>query len=466
MIITTVECDNKQDCIKACPTAAIQIKDGRAISCLTCGVCADVCPTKAIRKNKYGGYTVDYQRCTLCKLCELVCPITSIKIEDGKVNGICSMCGQCIKACPNKARVDGTRLLDQFTDEDRLSFVEKLSDLAIVEKKAKDLKAELEKEQVEVKTKSKRNLVIDTELCNLCGKCSWVCPLDSPVSTMDNEGCTDCGYCVEICPVNAIDLETHEIKAKCIRCLKCYEGCPRSAITISDEDGTLSIAKVNEGRKGSIAWCTSCGNCARACETGSLYERKTRIYHDPTKCDKDFACLYVCPTGVLRYDEKKELIRGNCVLCNICVSNCPQEAMKLIKTEWDGKPTDKCVGCGICVEVCPEEAIVLTTDNIMKVDLEKCTLCEKCASYCPYDAIPILKSVPKKKIIGGTISLNKSVCINCGLCIDLCPHEAINKDRDIDLDKCVHCGGCANICPVSCITVKRKFDDGLVLEVR
>lgn len=462
MIITTVECDNCEDCIKVCPTSAIRIREGRVISCLTCGICAEVCPTKAIRQNKYGGYVVDMERCSGCKLCEVVCPIDSITVEDGKVSGICTRCGKCVQICPKEARVDGYRFLVHFLKYEKPILIERLSDLAYVEKEAHDLRAELAEREVEVKPISKRTLVIDRDLCNLCGKCEWACPAASPVVTMETEGCTSCGLCVEVCPFDAIDLEKHEIGARCIRCLKCLEVCPRNAIETRD-DGSLSI-KVAEDRKGEIRWCSSCGLCVEHCPPGALYLRKGRVYFDPAKCDKCMKCIEICPTGVLRYDEKSGLIRGNCLLCNICVDKCDQKAMKLVKVQWDGKASDKCVACGICVEVCPEKAITILPGKTIAVDLEKCTLCEICASYCPYDAIPILSTLPKKKIIEGSTTIDKEICIDCGLCEEHCPNNAIS-DREVNLEKCIFCGGCAHICPVSAITCWRRFEDGKLLEV-
>ncbi|MDH7478537.1 MAG: 4Fe-4S binding protein [Syntrophomonadaceae bacterium] len=42
-------------------------------------------------------------------------------------------------------------------------------------------------------------------------------------------------------------------------------------------------------------------------------------------------------------------------------------------------------------------------------------------------------------------------CINCGVCVEECPAEAISEGDDkyvIDPEKCTECGNCAEICPV------------------
>lgn len=46
-------------------------------------------------------------------------------------------------------------------------------------------------------------------------------------------------------------------------------------------------------------------------------------------------------------------------------------------------------------------------------------------------------------------------CIHCGLCISICPTEAIsfNSEKKIGIskEKCIHCGSCLKVCPVSAL---------------
>lgn len=45
-------------------------------------------------------------------------------------------------------------------------------------------------------------------------------------------------------------------------------------------------------------------------------------------------------------------------------------------------------------------------------------------------------------------------CINCGICQDACPAEAISEKgnrRDIS-DACIECGACADNCPANAIS--------------
>ena len=50
---------------------------------------------------------------------------------------------------------------------------------------------------------------IDGNLCDLCGTCVGVCPVDALTIEgssvhLDRPACTGCRFCVSICPVGAI----------------------------------------------------------------------------------------------------------------------------------------------------------------------------------------------------------------------------------------------------------------------
>ena len=56
-----------------------------------------------------------------------------------------------------------------------------------------------------------------------------------------------------------------------------------------------------------------------------------------------------------------------------------------------------------------------------------------------------------------TLKLDQAVCIGCGRCLEVCPHQvfelALKKAAVRDLDACMECGACALNCPVKAITV-------------
>jgi len=63
--------------------------------------------------------------------------------------------------------------------------------------------------------------IIDSELCDWCGKCTGACPYDAITKTasggkeiaeINNSICKGCGMCLPVCPVNAINLTAYSDK--------------------------------------------------------------------------------------------------------------------------------------------------------------------------------------------------------------------------------------------------------------
>ena len=58
----------------------------------------------------------------------------------------------------------------------------------------------------------------------------------------------------------------------------------------------------------------------------------------------------------------------------------------------------------------------------------------------------------------GTITMDKENCINCGICIEVCPRGVyISDNGDVKLaypEKCVNCHACEKQCPTQCLTIK------------
>ena len=105
--------------------------------------------------------------------------------------------------------------------------------------------------------------------------------------------------------------------------------------------------------------------------------------------------------------------------------------------------TDICRGCLAhrCEDACPKGAITHSEDHHAVIDKSKCINCGLCAKACPYGAIvdrkrPCEKSCKVKAISmapTGEAHIDNNKCIACGACIYQCPFGAIS-DKSYILD--------------------------------
>lgn len=111
---------------------------------------------------------------------------------------------------------------------------------------------------------------------------------------------------------------------------------------------------------------------------------------------------------------------------NIACDECPVGGFEV---------TNACRGCIAhrCEEVCPRGAITFDKNQKAHIDKSKCVECGRCADVCPYSAIadnkrPCEKACKVKAISmseNKTASIDNSKCIACGACVYQCPFGAI-----------------------------------------
>jgi 4Fe-4S ferredoxin len=189
---------------------------------------------------------------------------------------------------------------------------------------------------------------------------------------------------------------------------------------------------------------------------------------------------------VLKLDYAK------CVGCGICVSTCPEEALKLLPAVVnDGKLVNKpivdfdssrCTFCGECVVLCPTTALKTEVNGEEKVpvvetkvfpillkeitvDIGRCShLCAlACEKECPTEAIKVdveRKGDMIEKILD--VRINREKCIFCERCEAACPQNALHVKKPIhgvirlDTSMCPkNCQICVDICPSKAIVLKQ-----------
>lgn len=204
-----------------------------------------------------------------------------------------------------------------------------------------------------------------------------------------------------------------------------------------------------------------------------------------------------------KFFSQKEIIAiaPRCIRCNMCVDQCPVDAIEPANIFKIAKITHDCVKCEICVQTCPVSAIKLIDNKVLynhdegdeaieynlasisrphrvvrmndiSIDYSDLANYDNCAKFCPTDAFTLeFKSYFEELGIDVDIELeddvlypviNKKLCIGCGACVQFCENDSVKLDRtigpivhtknlEINQDECVNCYLCEENCPVEAI---------------
>lgn len=209
-----------------------------------------------------------------------------------------------------------------------------------------------------------------------------------------------------------------------------------------------------------------------------------------------------------KFFSQKEIIAiaPRCIRCNMCVDQCPVDAIEPANIFKIAKITHDCVKCEICVQTCPVSAIKLIDNKVsynhdegdeaieynlasisrphrvvrmndISIDYSDLANYDNCAKFCPIDAFTLeFKSYFEELGIDVDIELeddvlypviNKKLCIGCGACVQFCENDSVKLDRtigpivhtknlEINQDECVNCYLCEENCPVEAIWLDKE----------
>ncbi len=118
-----------------------------------------------------------------------------------------------------------------------------------------------------------------------------------------------------------------------------------------------------------------------------------------------------------------------------------------------------CVGCSICEEVCSEtwHKVTDVEKSCIRIHEEKadgevilsavyCVQCGECIDVCPTEAL--------SRDRRGIVRLRKKLCVGCLSCVGFCPYLAMFYHRDqTEPFNCISCGKCVDACPADALAV-------------
>ncbi|MBN2260405.1 MAG: 4Fe-4S binding protein [Clostridiales bacterium] len=116
-----------------------------------------------------------------------------------------------------------------------------------------------------------------------------------------------------------------------------------------------------------------------------------------------------------------------------------------------------CVECHQCEDACSvaffkaadreKSSVRVDRKKTGEINLTTCTQCGVCIDVCPVQAISRDKN--------GIVRINKKECVGCFMCVAACPEDAMMYNKDlIEPFKCVSCGICTQECPTGAIKIE------------
>jgi len=168
--------------------------------------------------------------------------------------------------------------------------------------------------------------------------------------------------------------------------------------------------------------------------------------------------------------------------------------------EPGGQNLLRCYSCGTCMATClirrqdpdynPRRILHMTMMGLREEVLGShliwlCSACDECYEHCPQDIhisdlFKAFRSIALREghsPSGPVARVNERTCVACGLCVEVCPYDAVElvQKRVLGHEKtvaqvnaalCMSCGVCAASCRSASIDVLDFSDEGLLQRVQ
>jgi len=166
-----------------------------------------------------------------------------------------------------------------------------------------------------------------------------------------------------------------------------------------------------------------------------------------------------------------------------------------VTTEPGGENLLRCYSCGTCMATClirrqdPQynprrimhKAILGMRESVLSSHLIwMCSACDDCYEHCPqhihiselFKAFRTIALREGYRPAGPVATVNERTCVACGLCVEVCPYDAVELVQkkvlghaktvsQVNMALCMSCGVCAASCRSASINLTDFSDENL-----
>ncbi|AUB56489.1 ferredoxin [Methanobacterium sp. MZ-A1] len=199
--------------------------------------------------------------------------------------------------------------------------------------------------------------------------------------------------------------------------------------------------------------CVRCNLCVEECPVNAVSDstssRPARILENCVKCE---ICAQTCPVKCIHVIESTSAVQDD-VTFHLKDVEVPHRKLRMESIKVN---PDNCDSCATCVKFCPTGAIAVPEGEIAQIDTDACVGCGACANVCPHGSIDLVRELgpvmKTKKLL-----VDQDTCVQCQVCEENCPVDAIKIDGDrvvLDQEKCILCEVCSTKCPVGALKLE------------
>ncbi len=296
--------------------------------------------------------------------------------------------------------------------------------------------------------------------------CNTICPVGTFLGLLSKyslfrmafveDKCTKCTACARGCKSSCIDVKNLNIDhSRCVTCFNCIEKC---------NFGAMKYEFVKLGKKKEVVEevviVENTSNTSNADNNKENFSRRNM--------------LTLLSTMAVAGTVKAQQLHVDGGLAEIEDKKIPERKTPLVPPGALSAQNmkDHCTACQLCVSACPNNILrpsnSLSTFMQPEMSYERgyCRPeCVECSQVCPVGAIKPITTADKTAIsIGAAVWIKDNCIVNrdevqCNNCQRHCPTGAITLvDRDpgysdslkipvVDKSLCIGCGACENLCP-------------------